>query len=143
MVEIRNGAFNAKLHRDLNVTRKSARFPARRIHEFFEAATAVFSGPAEIGGTCIGGKRRNMPPARPSGGGSGPTALLARGHGPDGPRSASAVCVLRLAGRSSVRNIIPFACRSALFTATNRIVGRDAVSQTASGRAAAENQSAL
>lgn len=51
MVEMQNGAFNTKLHRDLNIARKSGRFQAHRIREAFEAATALFSCPAEIDGT--------------------------------------------------------------------------------------------
>lgn len=52
------------------------------------------------------------------------------------PRSALIACVRYRTSRSRVLNAIPDACFSTLFTATNRIVGRDAASAIASASAA-------
>ena len=52
------------------------------------------------------------------------------------PRSALIVCVRWRTSRSRVRNRMPRACCSRVFTATKRIVGREAASQIASASAA-------
>ena len=48
-----------KLHRDLNVTQKTAWFMAHRIRETWEDNTACFGGPVEADETFIGGKEKN------------------------------------------------------------------------------------
>ena len=53
-----------KLHRDLNITQKSAWFMAHRIREAFEVEGGLFAGPVEINETYIGGKRKNMSKAK-------------------------------------------------------------------------------
>ena len=58
------GVSSMKLHRDLNITQKSAWFMAHRIREAFEAEGGLFAGPVEVDETYIGGKRKNMPKAK-------------------------------------------------------------------------------
>ena len=58
------GVSSMKLHRDLNITQKSAWFLAHRIREAFEAEGGLFTGPIEADETWMGGKRKNMPLAK-------------------------------------------------------------------------------
>ncbi len=53
------GVSSMKLSRDLKITQKSAWHMMHRIRKAFETGTALFSGPAEIDETYIGGKERN------------------------------------------------------------------------------------
>ncbi len=58
------GESSMKLHRDLDITRKSAWHLAHRIRETWDRDDGVFGGPVEIDETYVGGKRRNMSNAR-------------------------------------------------------------------------------
>ena len=58
------GESSMKLHRDLDITQKSAWHLAHRIRETWDRGEGVFGGPVEIDETYIGGKRRNMSNAR-------------------------------------------------------------------------------
>ena len=58
------GASSMKLHRDLNITQRSAWFLAHRIREAFEAEGGLFACPVEMDETYMGGKRKNMPKAK-------------------------------------------------------------------------------
>ena len=49
-----------KLHRDLEITQKSAWHLAHRIREAFQNGGNPFDGPVEVDETYFGGKRRNM-----------------------------------------------------------------------------------
>ena len=53
-----------KLHRDLNITQKSAWYLAQRIRETWRDNSGMFTGPVEADETYIGGKRKNMPKAK-------------------------------------------------------------------------------
>ena len=57
------GVSSMKLHRDLEVTQKTAWHLAHRLRKTLENAEAPFSGPVEADETYIGGKRKNMPKA--------------------------------------------------------------------------------
>ena len=50
---------SGKLHRDLDITQKSAWHMAHRIRETWNKETAKFIGPVEVDETYIGGKERN------------------------------------------------------------------------------------
>ena len=58
------GVSSVKLHRDLNITQKSAWHLAHRLREAFGRDDAMFSGPVEADETYIGGKRKNMSNAK-------------------------------------------------------------------------------
>ena len=59
------GQSSMKLHRDLNITQKSAWFLAHRIRKTFaEHVGEGFSGPVEVDETYVGGKRKNMSNAK-------------------------------------------------------------------------------
>ena len=53
------GTSSMKLHRDINVTQKTAWYMAHRIREAFEDAHPIFSGPVEVDETFVGGLERN------------------------------------------------------------------------------------
>ena len=53
------GVSSMKLHRDLEITQKSAWHLAHRLRKAFEAGEALFSGPAEADESYWGGKERN------------------------------------------------------------------------------------
>ena len=59
------GVSSMKLHRDLNITQKSAWYLAHRLREGWKAGNSgMFTGPVEADETYIGGKRKNMPKAK-------------------------------------------------------------------------------
>ena len=53
-----------KLHRDLNITQKSAWHLAHRLREAFDRDGAAFGGPVEVDETYVGGARKNMSNAK-------------------------------------------------------------------------------
>ena len=58
------GVSSMKLHRDLEITQKSAWHLAHRLRKAFENSEALFTGPVEADETYIGGKRKNMPKSK-------------------------------------------------------------------------------
>ena len=58
------GVSSMKLHRDLEITQKSAWHLAHRIRKAFDGDNPLFSGPVEADETYIGGKRKNMSKAK-------------------------------------------------------------------------------
>ena len=55
------GASSMKLHRDLDITQKSAWHLAHRIRETWDRDVGLFGGPVEVDETYMGRKRKNMP----------------------------------------------------------------------------------
>ena len=59
------GVSSMKLHRDLNITQKSAWYLAHRLREGWKGGNGcMFTGPVEVDETYIGGKRKNMSKAK-------------------------------------------------------------------------------
>ena len=58
------GVSSMKLHRDLEITQKSAWHLAHRLRKAFENGEPLFTGPVEADETYIGGKRKNMPKSK-------------------------------------------------------------------------------
>ena len=54
------GVSSMKLHRDLDITQKSAWFMAHRIREAWQDHGGLFDGPVEVDETFVGGKMKNM-----------------------------------------------------------------------------------
>ena len=75
------GVSSMKLHRDLDVTQKTAWYLAHRLRESWKTdGQGMFSGPVEVDETYMGGKRKNMPKAKrvnlKGRGGAGKTAIV-------------------------------------------------------------------
>ena len=58
------GVSSMKLHRDLNITQRSAWFLAHRLRKTWGTDEFLFAGPVEVDESYIGGKRRNMPKSK-------------------------------------------------------------------------------
>ena len=58
------GQSSMKLHRDLEITQKTAWFLAHRIRQTFAATNGPFAGPVEVDETYVGGRRANMSNAK-------------------------------------------------------------------------------
>ena len=58
------GVSSMKLHRDLNITQKSAYFMAQRLREAWSGAPGRMNGPVEVDEAYFGGKRKNMSNAK-------------------------------------------------------------------------------
>ena len=58
------GVSSMKLHRDLEITQKSAWHLAHRLRKTFESGNPLFAGPVEVDETYMGGKRKNMPKSK-------------------------------------------------------------------------------
>ena len=58
------GVSSMKLHRDLEITQKSAWHLSHRLRKAFENGGPLFTGPVEADETYIGGKRKNMPKSK-------------------------------------------------------------------------------
>ena len=54
------GVSSMKLHRDLEITQKSAWHLMHRLRKSYERGLPLFSGPVEADETYVGGKRKNM-----------------------------------------------------------------------------------
>ena len=66
------GVSSMKLHRDLEITQKSAWHLAHRLRKAFETGAPVFTGPAEADESYWGGKERNKHAAKKRRAGRGP-----------------------------------------------------------------------
>ena len=61
------GVSSMKLHRDLDVTQKTAWYLAHRLRESWSTnGEGLFAGPLEVDETYVGGKRKNMPKSKRS-----------------------------------------------------------------------------
>ena len=58
------GVASMKLHRDLDVTQKTAWFLAHRLRDALSQNGNQFSGPVEVDETYMGGRRKNMPKSK-------------------------------------------------------------------------------
>ncbi|MXX91152.1 MAG: IS1595 family transposase [Boseongicola sp. SB0675_bin_26] len=73
-----NGVSSMKLHRDLEITQKSAWHLSMRLRKCMDEGVELFKGPIEVDETHVGGKRRNMPKnKRKELAGSGPVGKTA------------------------------------------------------------------
>ncbi len=72
------GVSSMKLHRDLEITQKSAWHLAHRLRKAYEAGHPLFAGPVESDATFVGGKRKNKSNAeRKAATGRGPVDMEA------------------------------------------------------------------
>lgn len=71
------GVSSMKLHRDLNITQKSAWHLAHRLRKSWEGIPQFFNGPVEFDETYIGGKEGNKKPSKKLKAGRGPVGKTA------------------------------------------------------------------
>ncbi len=76
------GVSSMKLHRDFNITQKSAWHLAMRIRETWQKDSDMFGGPVEADETYVGGKRKNMPLSK---------RLKLNGRGPVGKTAVAGI----------------------------------------------------
>ena len=60
------GVSSMKLHRDLDITQKSAWFMAHRIREALQADGHMLEGPVEVDESYFGGRMKNRPVSQPN-----------------------------------------------------------------------------
>ena len=71
------GISSMKLHRDLDISQKSAWFLAHRLRQAWASSERAFDGPVEVDETFVGGKERNKPSWQKRRAGRGPVGKTA------------------------------------------------------------------
>ena len=71
------GVSSMKLHRDLEITQKSAWFLAHRIRDALTSGDSLFAGPVEVDESYFGGKEKNKPVSQRRRIGRGPVGKAA------------------------------------------------------------------
>ena len=104
------GVASMKLHRDLNVTQKTAWFLSMRIRTALSQGGTLFSGPVEVDETYVGGRRRNLSNAQRKqlgpDAGRGPVGKTAVVGMKDRPTNQVAVKVVESTDRNTLQGFV-------------------------------------
>ena len=130
------GVSSMKLHRDLEISQKSAWHLAHRIRENFADARSVgFEGPVEVDETYIGGRERNKPVPQETQGGSRSRRQDSRSRREGSPLEPRQRRCCQKYGPNCAARVHPRACKQRRDGLHGQLRGLSRVSEPRAGQA--------